>query len=45
VRWCTSTTLAATAKMAHNCDGMGRAEGGDGIARGRRKAPSLAGEE
>jgi hypothetical protein len=50
VRWRTPVTLAAAAKMAHSCDGMTRAEGGDGIARGRRKgqgrkAPRLAGEE
>jgi hypothetical protein len=50
VRWHTPATLAAAAKMAHSCDGMARAEGGDGIARGRRKgpgrkAPSLAREE
>jgi hypothetical protein len=50
VRWRTPATLAAAVKMAHSCDGMARAEAGDGIARGRRKgqarkAPSLAGEE
>jgi hypothetical protein len=28
VRWRTPATLAATTKMAHNCDGMARAEGG-----------------
>jgi hypothetical protein len=33
VRWRTPATLAAEAKMAHSCDGMARAEGGDGIAR------------
>jgi hypothetical protein len=50
VRWRTPVTLATTAKMAHSCDGMARVEGGDVIARGRRKgqghkAPSLAREE
>jgi hypothetical protein len=36
VRWSTPATLAAATKMAHSCEGMARAEGGDGIVRAPR---------
>jgi hypothetical protein len=35
--------LAATATMAHSGDGTARADGGDGMARGRRKGTGMQG--